>query len=65
MKTTNELYVSKALEEVWVLKEKAYEATIGKNDAELKLHYEKSIAECAKLLGAKIIKTESGAMKFA
>ena len=64
MKTTNDLYISKALEEVWKLKEKAYEATKDMSFDQLREHYKKSIEQVAMLLGAKISQTDNGAYKF-
>ena len=64
MKTTNELYVSKALEEVWILKEKAYEATKDMSFDQLQDHYKKSVAQAAMLLGSKISETEKGVYIF-
>ena len=65
MKTTNELYVSQSLKEVWEWKEKAYLATKDMSFEQLMEHYKKNAENAAKLLGTRITKTENGAYKFA
>ena len=67
MKTNNinQLADSNALKEVWEWKEKAYDETRNMSIEELLAYYKNSVEKAAMLLGTKIIKTESGAYKFA
>ena len=65
MNKATELYVSKAQEEVWAWKEKAYQDTKDLSFEQLQEHYKKSVEKAAILLGMKIIQMENGAYKFA
>jgi hypothetical protein len=64
MKTIKDYPVSKALEEVWEMKEKASEATKDLSFEELQKHYKEVAEESAKLLNAKIIPLANGSFKF-
>ena len=64
-RTINELSASKAMQEVWDWKEKAYEATKDMTFEQLQEHYKKVAQEVALLLGSTIIQTGNGSYKFA
>jgi hypothetical protein len=64
MKTINPTPVSKALEEVWDMKEKASEATKDLSLEDLKKHYKEVANKTAKLLNAKIVPNEDGSFRF-
>jgi len=56
--------ISKALEEVWEMKEKAYLETKDKSFEELKIIYQKSMEEAAKSLNSKLVELPNGDYKF-
>ena len=64
MNTKDEIHASKALEEVWQWKEKAYEATKHLTVEELQAHYEENRNKLAGLLGTKVIRLKNGAYRF-
>jgi hypothetical protein len=64
MKTINRTPISKALEEVWAMKEKASEATKDLSLEDLKKHYKEVAEKTAQLLNAKIAPNEDGSFRF-
>ncbi len=61
---TESKIISKSLEEVWTLKELAYENTKDKSFEELKLIYQNSLNIAAKSIKAKLLKLPDGNYKF-
>ena len=64
MKTNNEIDVSRAMQEVWEWKEKAYEATKDLSFDQLQTCYKKNVEKLAELLGTKIIRLKNGTYVF-
>jgi len=65
MKTITEYKkFSKSLEEVWAWKDAAYEETKDKSFEELKLIYEKAMADAANSINAKLVKLPDGNYRF-
>ena len=66
MKTTKkELKISKALEEVWQWKEKAFEETKNKSFEELHKIYSTSLKKAAEFINAELMENEDGTYGFA
>lgn len=64
MKAIKKTYVSKALEEVWELKDKASAATKDLSFEDLQKHYKENAEGLAKLLNLKIVSDQKGHFKF-
>jgi hypothetical protein len=64
MKTIKKKHISKTLEEVWELKEKASAATKDLSFEELQKHYKENAERLAKFLNLKIVSDQKGHFKF-